>query len=358
MENIIYKNNKTYHCLTINNLKSLKLMFKKIVFFYNDNNTYKIVGIDFEFYKINKNIDENINKNIDNKVASLIQINLENSSNLGLIFIFNPNILTKRKLNIFIRFICSKRIIKIIHGGEALDIPYIFNNVFNKKKKLIKKFLKNTYDTKFICEYLNLDKCNIYDLLHKFNVINDDTLNELNKLNETIGSIYKINLDINSINLDEKYELYVINDVLYLPSLYNKIKIKLKNEINIIQELTNISYYIQRDFDKNFIILYNEINKMNNYFTIDKNKKKTKLIDFFYNYVDLQKNNSLLKYNNITYFNQFINTIIKCLLYENINKKNIIYKSKNMIYKLKNINYKKIILKYPFIINVINKIIF
>jgi hypothetical protein len=351
MAYIINKNNKSYKYLHINDLVTVKFMFKNIIYFYNDPDENKIVGIDFEFYKVSK----------ENKNASLIQINLENSSNQSYIFVFDPNYLTTKKLNIFIKFICSERIIKIIHGGEALDIPYLFDNLFNKNNKLIKKFLKKTYDTKFICQYLGLDKCNIYDLLYELNIIDNNTLNELNILNKNIGPIYEITLNINTIKLNKYYEEYVINDVLYLPSLYNKIKQNkyfLLNELSILQELTNINYYIKRNLNKNFNFLYKKINKMNNYFIIDNNNNKIKLIDFFYYYYYYQNNNIiLLKYNIVTYFSQFIQTIIKCLLYKQINTKYTIYKLNNIKYD-DDIDCSKIILKFPNINKIITTINF
>ena len=329
-------NNKTYTYLHVNNPIALKSMFKKIIYFYNNNDKNKIIGIDFEFYKATKK----------NKIASLIQINLEDSSNTGFIFIFDPNKLTKKKLKIFVKFICSRRIIKIIHGGEALDIPYVFNTLFNKNKKLIKKFLQNVYDTKFLCEYIGFNKCNIYDLLYESNVIDNNTLNKLNQLNENVGTNHEI-------KTNKYYEQYVIYDVLYLPSLYYKMKIKLSNDINILQELTNINYYIKRYFDENFNLLYDNVNKINNYFVIDENKNKIKLIDFYNYHVYYQNNNKLLKYN-ITYFNQFIETIIKCLLYNKINDKYIIYKSNNVKHNEK-INYKPFIFKYYYLNKIIDQ---
>jgi hypothetical protein len=347
MEKVIKKNNKIYKYYYINDPVSLKIMFTNIIYFYNSADKNKIIGIDFEFCKVSK----------EKKNVSLIQINLENSSNIGFIFIFNPNYLTKNKIKIFIKFICSRRIIKIIHGGEALDIPYIFDNLFNKNINFIKKFLRNTYDTKFICEYLGIEKCNIYDLLYEFNVIDHETLNDLYKLNENIGPIHKINLDIKTININKNYEEYVINDVLYLPSLYKKMKMKLSKDMIILQELTNINFYIKRDFNKKFNKLYDEINKMNNYFIIDKNKNKIKLIDFFNYHIYYENNNPLLKYNMVTYFSQFIQIMIKCVLYKKINDKYIIYKSNNIKYN-ENINYLSILLKYPNITKIINTIKF
>lgn len=350
MANIINKNNKSYKYLCINDLVTLKFMFKNIIHYYNDSDKNKIIGIDFEFYKVYKK----------NKKASLIQINLENSTNISYIFVFDPNFLTIKKLNIFIKFICSKRIIKIIHGGEALDIPYLFDHLFNKNNKLIKKFLKKTFDTKFICEYLGFNKCNIYDLLYEFNVIDDNTLNELNILNQNIGPIYEITLNINTIKLNKYYEDYVINDVLYLPSLYNKIKQSTyfsSNELFTLQELTNINFHIKRNFNKKFNLLYEKINKINNYFIINENNDKIKLIDFFYYYFYYQNDNILLKYNVVTYFSQFIQTIIKCLLYKQINAKYIIYKSNNIKY-INKLDCFNIILKFPNITQNYNKYTF
>ena len=73
MTNTINKNNKLYKYLCINDLVTLKFMFKNIMYYYNDSDKNKIIGIDFEFYKVSKN----------EKNASLIQINLENSSNIS-----------------------------------------------------------------------------------------------------------------------------------------------------------------------------------------------------------------------------------------------------------------------------------
>ena len=347
MENIINKNNKLYKYLCVDDLITLKIMFRHFIYFYNSNDKHKIIGIDFEFYKVTK----------EKKNVSLIQINLENSTKNAFIFIFNPDKLTKKKLNIFIRFICSKRIIKIIHGGESLDIPYLFDNLFNKNNKLIKKFLKYMFDTKFLCEYIGYDKCNIYDLLYSSNVINNNTLDKLNQLNNDIGPIHKIVLDINSIKKNKDFEQYAINDVLYLPSLYNKMKIKLSNNINILQELTNINYFIKRNFDENFDLLYNNVNKINNYFVIDKNKNKIKLIDFYNYHVYYQNNNVLLQFNKVTYFSQFIESLIKCLLYDKIYNKYTIFKSNNIKYYEK-INYQQFIFKYPYLNKIINKINF
>ena len=68
---------KKYKYICVNNPITLKFMFKYIIKFYNDNDKNKIIGIDFEFYKVSK----------ENKNVSLIQINLENSTDNAFIFI-------------------------------------------------------------------------------------------------------------------------------------------------------------------------------------------------------------------------------------------------------------------------------
>ena len=80
-------------------------------------------------------------------------------------------------------------------------------------------------------------------------------------------------------------------------------------------------------------------------------------IRYFFNYYFYCQHNPLLKYNIVTYFNQFIQTIIKCLLYKEINKKYTIYKLNNVKYD-HNLDYLKFILKYPNISKIINKINF
>jgi len=341
MEKIIHKNNKKYYYLCVNDLITLNLMFKKLIYFYNDSNKNKIIGIDFEFEKVTK----------ENKNVSLIQINYEDSSNTGYIFVFDPNTLNTKQLKVFIKFLCSRRIIKIIHGGEALDIPYLFDNLFNKENKVIKKFLRNLYDTKFICQYFNLTKCNIYDLLYEYKVIDTKTINELNKLNDIIGPISNITLNIDTISSNKNFEEYVITDVLYLPKLYYTLRKKYNNELNIIRELTDISYNIKRNVNN-----YKKINDMNNYYIIIKNDKLN-LIDVFYYYFYYElSNNTLIKYMSVTYFNEFIQNIIKFIVYQHIHKKYIIYKSKNIQYD-EEILFDNKLLKYPNIKNIIDKII-
>ena len=82
----------------------------------------KYIGIDFEFKTVSK----------DKKEIALMQINLETSlSNKGNIFILDLILLNNQQIKIIKNLLCNKHIIKILHGSEALDIPYLINNLLD-----------------------------------------------------------------------------------------------------------------------------------------------------------------------------------------------------------------------------------
>jgi ribonuclease D len=82
------------------------------------------IGIDFEFKQVAK----------ENREIALMQINLENDSNIGYIFVLYPPDLTKENYDLLIKLISTPEIIKILHGAESLDIPYIVQDLFNYDK--------------------------------------------------------------------------------------------------------------------------------------------------------------------------------------------------------------------------------
>ena len=86
----------------------------------------KFIGIDFEFNRIDN----------QRKVA-LFQINLE-SPTVKTIFMFYPPDLNKKQLKV-LKLLYQENV--IIHGGESLDMPYLFSDIFKKRKNII-KFLK------------------------------------------------------------------------------------------------------------------------------------------------------------------------------------------------------------------------
>ena len=100
------------------------------------------------------------------------------------------------------------RILKILHGSEALDIPYMFNDLIQSTKYII-RFTNSFIDTRYICEYYNLEnnlkdrKCKIYDFLLDHQIIDSKKVEELEKNSNDMGPIYDIIISIYNITYDQ-----------------------------------------------------------------------------------------------------------------------------------------------------------
>lgn len=319
-----------YYINVITNKKKEDNMISIINIIMNNYNNI-IIGIDFEFNKVSKT---------DRDVA-LMQINIETNI-AGYIFILDPKLLSKNNKNKLIDFITKKEIIKVLHGSESLDIPYLFKQFFETLEQ-IDNFCINLYDTKYYCDYNNLqsnlqnNKCGIYDLLYYYKIIDDTKIKYLDKLNKIIGPLYNIHIDIHKLN--DNLLKYCYYDVIYLPSLIKKILLN-KNDIYkiLIPEISSIIHKYKND-DKNiFNELIDIIGKMN---TMVINNKIA--IEYFKEYIE---KNPLFFHNidKINYFKKTIYVLIKLFIY------NKLFVNKNLS---KYINY---ISKYPYIFNLLNKI--
>jgi hypothetical protein len=186
-------NNKTYNILKVDNIQKENFMctiFKEFINNLKNNpNEKHYIGIDFEFKQVAK---------VDKEVA-LMQINLENDSNIGYIFVLYPPSLTKDNYNLLITLISIPEIIKILHGAESLDIPYLFNQVLITKKN-VNGFCNNFYDTRYLCEYYQKEnniksKCSkliphLYE--HKNYCIHYRNLKFIKKLGVEIGTVHNV----------------------------------------------------------------------------------------------------------------------------------------------------------------------
>jgi len=351
-------NNKIYNILVVDTKEKLSYMNKKFKEFNNDKT---IIGLDFEFRKVSK----------ESKEIAIAQINLENDRNDAYIFIFYPPKLNKKGLGRFIRLLTNKDIIKVLHGGESLDIHYLFDSILKDDDK-IQNFIYNLYDTKFLCEYYHIEKniinkCSIYNFLEEFKIIDKKNIKYLNDLENKIGEIYLVEFDIN--NLNNNLIEYALYDVIYLPTLINKI-ISISDIFKItIKELTGIIYYYKRVKHDEFSEFFKKVNSFNNYF-INLNDDKIKLVDiyYYYYYYDLPSltlhrsrepsgsdrickdkflsdttvvtevsgskasllkqnrssvplelaNNLIIKLSEITYFKNFIETLLKYIIYRSV----------------------------------------
>lgn len=322
-----------YNIYISNNEKKIKFMIK---FFKGFSKKKGYLGIDFEF---NRKLDDS------GREIALVQINLETETS-GNIFLFYPPDLNKDDLNIFKLLLTNKNLIKIIHGGEALDIPYLFDFVLKNDNDRL-NFCTNLYDTKYLCEYYNYEnkldnKCKIYDLLKNFKIISITQYNKLLKNEEEMGPIYNIRININKIN--SNLLKYTVFDVIFLPELFKKFPNNTTYR-KIVPELSSLSFILKYDnfFTKNYI------NDYNIYFI--KNLNNLKLIDCFYLYYYglYDKKNIYDKLLNINYFKKFIEFYIKFIVYNklidnyNINKdNNTIIKKKIKFDILNNKNFKNL----------------
>ena len=305
---------KNYNLIVVKSKKDLNDMISYFIYFLKLKSNFKCIGMDFEF-----------NSSTEGKKIALFQINLETEKNNANIYLFYPPDLSDKQIKVLIDLLINKDIKKVLHGAESLDIPYLFKNIFTTNK-LRNKFCNNLFDTRYMCEYYNLEnrndsKCKIYHILREMDVIDDVIMKMLLDNEEKMGPIYLVDIDVR--NLDEFTMLYSAFDVLYLPALLLQFP---KNETynKLIPEITCFNYIDRYEdiFNKPFSEL---LNKINNFFIIyEKNNffNKIKLIEIYQtNHDKLINENQQISYLiNINYFKKFLKTFIKFIVYKFIYK--------------------------------------
>lgn len=348
-KNQINKNKSNYEYLVFltNNSLNFDIFRVYLLFYYTNIRLYDkkvYLGLDFEF---------------NTKVVAMMQINFEqpllNLYNYSLIFLFDPNQLNiKWKRMLTSRILCNKKVVKILHGSDSLDIPFVYNELLENDSEMIKNFNLSFIDTKFLCEYSyysknqQLGKCKINYLLLKEGIISQNKFDELQKEEENMGPIYDIIIDIN--NISELLINYTLYDVLYLYHLTKFYKTQFK-DYDLINEITQLTFMQKRDIISLVPIL--EINKINNYYIFLKNKpmRLNDIFNYFLKYLKKDKLiDNLLK---INYFKGTLTFIFKYELYCHLVKRNITYEkySDRIKYnkRILNLNYdynnKKLFLK-------------
>ena len=325
----VFTENSFNIILCDNDNKKIKLkLFILYLIFYNidalSKNAY--VGIDFEFN--------------DHKVA-LCQLAFFPQRNNKFIFVFDPNDLSTKESNYLITHLfTSKYIIKLLHGSDSLDIPYIFQDLFMGNTTYIFDFLCNLIDTRFMCEYNKIidsndklknrdinKKCSIYDALLYFDVINKNTYNELLSINRSMESSTKSNKvddnkyvwDVNKMN--EKQLRYAIYDVFYFMDFYTNIMKKSDSGIILIPIFTRLVFMEKWGITNLLVTMKTDVDIVNNYIVKYNNKNYT-LIQIFNDIngdkikVEIAgKNISVQDLLEINYFKSTIMIILKYVVY-------------------------------------------
>ena len=320
-------NNKTYEILLVDTKDKIDFMcnfFKNFINQQNKNLEKKFyLGMDFEYNRVRKT----------ERDIALFQINLENDiDDKGTIFVFYPPELNKNQLDVVIELITHRQMIKILHGGESLDIPYLFDQLLIDEKK-VHDFCSNLFDTKYLCEYYHIDtnsqnkKCSIYYLLEEHKVITSQKFKDLESIEEKTGPIYMIHINIHKINFDVfRYSLY---DVLFLPDLIKKFLVKSTVYTELIPEMAQIVFQYKRNIKSvglNFIQLKNDVAGFNIRFI--KLEDRNVLLNEIYEYYSLtlyDKTKLWDKLKKITYFKEFFETLLRYVVYKHVTSINQVY---------------------------------
>jgi hypothetical protein len=286
---------------------------------------FKIIGVDFEFNRI---------KN-ERKIA-LCQINFVKENKMDIFLFYPPNI----KKDLFKNLLISD-CIKILHGSESLDLPYLFDNIIDNNDR--DKFCNNLIDTRYLCEYYNSSnnidgKCRIYDLLLNMKVISKTKYEKLMKNDKLMGNIWEINIDVSKQSFinNKKLIKYCVYDVLFLSELFNKFP---KNEIyhNIIPEIGCVVFILR--YENKLDKLFSEISSHN----LKKYIENYNYNDvYIYVFEWIMIDNFMYNLYQINYFRKFIDLLIKNILYNYLDN------------SIKLINFD---LKNKKILNLINKYI-
>ena len=326
---------KHYNIHICSNMEKTLFMIKYMEqYIQNSNIKTHTIGVDFEFNRVN-----------NKRRIALCQINMEiKDNNMAYIFMFYPPDIIKRsnltKSNIFTRLLTCTNIIKILHGGESLDIPYLFSEVFETNEE-IDNFCKNMFDTKTMCEYYNIsnnlinNKCKIYELLHQMDVIDMKKYNELIENDKKMGNIWEINIDTK--NMSQRVTMYCLYDVLYLPALLNAFP---KNNIYryILPSINNYNLILRHNSSDNISyhdIIFKNISKYNMNTIILNNIKYTYQDIYISIYYLLSSDNYYFYLFQINYLKKFFEIIIKNFLYQQLNIKHTNYNDMLNIKKYK-----------------------
>ncbi len=289
--------------------KSNRYLEEYIIDFIKNNNINNIIGIDFEFNRVK-----------DKREVALCQINFERNNKSDIFLFYPPNI----NKNIFRKLLTTDNIIKILHGSESLDLPYLYSNILNKND--IDKFCNNLFDTRYMCEYYNSinnvdGKCKIYELLLSLNVINKNKYDELIKNDELIGNIWDVFIDVR--NLSKEVAKYSAYDVIYLPDLYRKFMAENNNDNvykKIIPDISSVAFTLRFN---------NELNEISE--TLSKyNLNKIEFYNYQLTFNDvyilifewIKINNNIINHlYNINYFKKIIELFVKNIIYNKLNNK-------------------------------------
>lgn len=336
----IIKNNSTIKINELDNIfyvvhisrnddTKIKLFLVYCLLYYSDNmnkqNNKMIVGIDFEFTKTK---------------IGLCQLSFHPAKKSKYIFILNPTILSTIQKELFIKTIFISPIYRIIHGGDTLDIPFIYEDLFMQNTEYMEKFLNGLYDTRYLCEYIKIydnyvdKKCSIYNALLYFNVVDIEKFNELEEINKQIN-YRKFTWEELTLNMLK----YVLYDVLFLKKFvknlfsYAQSKNKqLYHELKIIPMIDKYNYLQKYGINDSLSYVKELIDPLNN-MSVELYNIKKPMVSFYDDIINetddkMKQISNILKINN---FKKSMTILFKFIVFDviisEINDDNILIKN-------------------------------
>lgn len=327
-------NNINYHIMLGDSPAKLKLFTLFVIMFNLESNISDesyYVGMDYEF---------------NNRKIALMQTSFEryvfkNKQINNYIWIIYPPELSKDQTQYLIEYIMiSPTIKKICHGSDSLDIPYLFQELFQNDLEIIKKFIENTYDTRFLCEYYKNSvndekKCSIYDALKYFGTINNEKYVELNGISDGVGPNQDIIWNIHKMS---SYHIkYAFYDVYFLKQFLIDIHTKAKNETptvypsyTYIDDVTRFLYMEKKELVGIINDIKKEIDPLNNY--LIKSRNNITLVNVFSQTIENMIISEIGVHLNyllgINYFKSYMTMIFKKIVYYILTINYDIYKNK------------------------------
>lgn len=306
-------------------------------------NKHFYVGFDFEFSR---------------KEIRLMQMNYEhNEENRNIMMVVHPEELTETMMENFIYCImCNKYIRKIVHGSDALDMPYVYDKMLKGEPRQVMRFTRTLIDTRFLCEYYKLnrkevqdDKCRVYDeeaknsAIYYFHVISTEQQNNLQNIIQSLPPVHDIVWNIHKLN--EPQTMYALYDVLFLKFFYKQIIQKAINDEktesdkknvetvyrHILYEMTQFAYLDKRSFVTVSAKCKEEVNPIGNYM-VGRGADVLKFVDVYNRVspnivIDAPKVN-LDSIINVNYYKSIVNIIVKKMIYTILSNNYIVRKTK------------------------------
>lgn len=117
-----------------------------------------------------------------------------------------------------VELLISPDLVKLVHGGESSDIPWMLAQIPEYKRP---ELFVNLVDTRFIAEYINPDlKPGLYDVLVRFGAITVEHVTDLLRVEKSMGRVQHVDWRLDRIK-PAALE-YAIHDVLHLRAVYSE----------------------------------------------------------------------------------------------------------------------------------------